>query len=81
MIRFLCLCCLFLAPCLLAGGCSTARVELAVAGQPNVNPDYYGRPSPVVVKMYELRHDLTFNQADFRSLFDNPLQVPGADLS
>lgn len=61
-------------------GCSKPRIELAVASQPNVNPDHSGRPSPVLVKMYELRNDLVFKQADFQALFNTPIQVLGADL-
>lgn len=67
--------------CLALGtGCSKPRVEMAVASQPNVNPDHSDRPSPVIVKIYELRNDLAFTQADFLSLFDTPIQVLGADL-
>jgi type VI secretion system protein VasD len=64
----------------LGAGCSRPRVELAVASQPNVNPDHSGRPSPVIVKILELRNDLAFKQAEFHTLFDVPLQVLGADL-
>ena len=64
----------------MAAGCSKPRVELAVASQPNVNPDHSSRPSPVIVKVYELRNDLAFKQAEFTTLFDTPLQVLGADL-
>ena len=64
----------------LTAGCSKPRVELAVASQPNVNPDHSSRPSPVLVKIYELRNDLAFKQAEFTTLFDTPLQVLGADL-
>ena len=35
--------------------CSGGRAQLLVASQANVNPDFSGRPSPVVVKVYELR--------------------------
>ena len=61
-------------------GCATPRIELAVASQPNVNPDSSGRPSPVLVKMFELRNDLAFRQADATLLFTQPLQVLGADM-
>ena len=64
----------------LGAGCSKPRVEMAVASQPNVNPDHSNRPSPIIVKIYELRNDLTFKQAEFNTLFDTPLQVLGADL-
>ena len=70
---------IFLGMCL-STGCSKPTIGLVVASQSNVNPDHSGRPSPVVVKIYELRNDLTFKQADFHSLFDTPLQVLGADL-
>ena len=71
---------LVLACLSLGAGCSKPRVEMAVASQPNVNPDHSNRPSPVIVKVYELRNDLAFKQAEFTTLFDTPLQVLGADL-
>jgi type VI secretion system protein VasD len=70
---------LFLALVCLAG-CGGARLDLKVAAQPNLNPDVSERPSPVMVKVFELRNDLAFKQADFHSLFDRPMQALGADL-
>lgn len=64
----------------LSAGCAKPRIEMAVASQPNVNPDHSNRPSPVIVKIYELRNDLSFKQAEFQALFDKPLQVLGTDL-
>lgn len=61
-------------------GCATPRIELAVASQANVNPDHTGRPSPVIVKIYEMRSDLAFSHSDFRLLFESPVQVLGSDL-
>jgi type VI secretion system protein VasD len=61
-------------------GCGKPRLDLNVASQPNVNPDHSGRPSPVVVKVYELRNGLAFNQADFQSLFERPMHALGANL-
>lgn len=75
----LCLCLALASLCGLTG-CSKPRINLAVASQPNVNPDFSGRPSPVIVKMYELRQDVAFKQADFQPLFETPIQVLGADL-
>lgn len=63
-----------------ATGCGKPHIELDVASHPNVNPDYSGRPSPVIVKLYELKSDLTFRQGDFNSLFSQPVQTLGADL-
>lgn len=64
----------------LTSGCGKPRIDLAVASQPNVNPDSSGRPSPVVVKMYELRGDLAFKQNDFYTLFHEPVKALGSDL-
>lgn len=61
-------------------GCSSPRITLEVASQPNVNPDSSGRPSPVIVKVYEMRGDLAFRQGDFQTLFLEPMKVLGADL-
>ena len=62
-------------------GCSTSRISMDVASLPNVNPDSSGRPSPVIVKMYELRSDMAFRQGDFQTLFMEPMKVLGADLA
>lgn len=71
---------IFLATLALSGGCATPRIDLAVASYSNVNPDHSGRPSPVIVKVYEMRSDLAFKQSDFIPLFMTPVQVLGADL-
>ncbi len=69
----------FILACCMAG-CGKPRIDLAVASQPNVNPDNSGRPSPIMVKMYELRGDLAFKQNDFYSLFHEPAKALGTDL-
>jgi type VI secretion system protein VasD len=61
-------------------GCAKPKVELAVASQANVNPDHSGRPSPVILKMYELSSNTAFMQGDFIALFETPVQTLGADL-
>ncbi len=61
-------------------GCAKPSLDLRLASQPNVNPDHSGRPSPVLVKVYELRTDVAFKQADFASLFERPVPTLGADL-
>ncbi len=76
--RLLLLGLLLLTLCLSA--CSKPYVNLSIASQPNVNPDHSGRPSPVIVKMYELRSDLAFKQLDFQTLFEKPVQALGSDL-
>ena len=46
-------------------GCSSPRITMEVASQPNVNPDSSGRP---------------FRQGDFQVLFMEPMEVLGANL-
>lgn len=57
----------------LAVGCGSSPPLLhgAINVDPNVNPDRAGRPSPIVVRIYELKSVAAFNGADFFSLFDN----------
>jgi type VI secretion system protein VasD len=64
----------------LLGGCAKPSLDLAVASQTNINPDHTGRPSPVIVKVFEMRSDLAFNQSDFRLLFESPVKALGTDL-
>lgn len=64
----------------LLDGCSSPRITMEVASQPNVNPDSSGRPSPIIVKMYEMRSDMAFRQGDFQMLFMEPMKVLGANL-
>lgn len=45
-----------------------------------LNPDQNGRPSPLVLRVYQLSSDSLFKNADFYSLFDNDTQVLGRDL-
>ncbi|MGF1702371.1 type VI secretion system lipoprotein TssJ [Photobacterium makurazakiensis] len=46
----------------------------------DVNPDLNGRPSPIVVKVYELSSRTLFDNQDFFSLYDDPKYVLGPDL-
>lgn len=67
--------------------CSTtpsARVPIGVsasvaAGQ-RLNPDQRGRPSPVLVRLYELKDGAGFMNADFLALFERDQSTLGADL-
>lgn len=46
----------------------------------SLNPDLDGRPSPVVVKVYELASRTRFINQDFFVLYDAPASVLGVDL-
>jgi type VI secretion system protein VasD len=54
--------------------------ELSFVIDANVNPDASGRPSPVVVRIYELKSLAAFNRADFFSLYEKDREQLGADL-
>lgn len=60
--------------------CAKPSIELGIASHPNINPDHSGRPSPVKIKMFELRSNVAFEHADFQTLFTNPIQALGAEL-
>ena len=57
---------------------SKAKVALSASG--DVNPDASGKPSPVVVRVYQLKADSAFTGADFFALFDDEMKVLGQDL-
>lgn len=46
----------------------------------DVNPDTWGRASPIVVRFYELKTLAAFNSADFFSLWDKDRETLGGDL-
>lgn len=70
-----------LLPMLLAG-CSAVspfssltKLNLTLAAAERLNPDQHGRPSPVVVRLIELRHPVAFENSDFFSLYERAEQV------
>ncbi|WP_179283424.1 type VI secretion system lipoprotein TssJ [Bordetella genomosp. 9] len=73
--------------CLLAclAACGTADVvdrdiHLRLKAAPDLNPDGAGRPSPVIVRIYELAQSDDFCQANFFDLYDNDKRILGKDL-
>ncbi|WP_115679538.1 type VI secretion system lipoprotein TssJ [Cupriavidus taiwanensis] len=59
----------------LGSACSSApaqreqmKLDLAVTAKDTVNPDDKGRPSPVLVRVYELKTASAFENADYHSL-------------
>lgn len=67
---------------LLTAGCSSispfstlTKLDLTLTAHERVNPDLHGRPSPVVVRLLELRHPVAFENADFFSLYERSEQV------
>ena len=71
---------------LVALGCSTPPppkpkvLTVDVQAAANVNPDARGRPSPVVVRVYELKSAAPFETADFVSLYEKDQTLLGAEI-
>jgi type VI secretion system protein VasD len=71
-----------LAACLTACATSPApqrTVRITVLASPALNPDGDGRPSPVMVRLYELADTDGFQQAGFFDLSDHDKEVLGAN--
>ncbi|MCC8938366.1 type VI secretion system lipoprotein TssJ [Bradyrhizobium sp. Arg62] len=58
----------------------TTSIKFVVEADEFVNPNAHGKPSPVVVRIYELKSTATFTQAQFFELFDDDVKRLGADL-
>ena len=57
---------------------TTSAMRLAASA--DTNPDDSGRPSPVVVRVYQLKTDVAFKGAEFFALYDDDQKVLGQDL-
>jgi type VI secretion system protein VasD len=69
------------APLTIAAGPSAAvKAPMTIAASADTNPDATGRPSPVVVRIYQLKTDAAFTGADFYALFDDDKRVLGPEL-
>ncbi len=66
--------------------CSTVNrvvppwTDLQFTVSEDINPDTQGRPSPVVVTVFELASRSVFDGQDFFALYDNAEQALGPDL-
>ncbi|ASL24860.1 type VI secretion system lipoprotein TssJ [Azotobacter chroococcum] len=70
------------------GGCSAlsphsglTKLDLSLAAGDGLNPDLHGRPSPIVLRLVELRHPVAFENADFFSLYQRPKETLEPDLA
>ncbi len=69
------------------GGCSAlspnsdlTKLDLSLQGSDRLNPDLNGRPSPIVIRLIELKHPVAFENADFFSLYQRPKESLSPDL-
>lgn len=78
--------CLIVVSVLLLSSCQTVYATFPPSTTLNfniandINPDLDGRPSPVIIKVYELASKTVFENQDFFALYDNPDQVLRTDL-
>ena len=56
------------------------QIDITVTAEAGVNPDGKGRAAPVLVRVYELKSQDSFEAADYFSLAANDKAVIGADL-
>jgi type VI secretion system protein VasD len=61
-------------------GPPTTTLRFIIDGDEFINPNSESEPSPVVVRVYELKVLTAFEQADFYQLLDNDTAALGADL-
>lgn len=71
----------------LLAGCSSispystvTKLNLKLTASDQVNPDLNGRPSPIVVRLIELKHPVAFENADFFSLYERAKESLSPDL-
>jgi type VI secretion system protein VasD len=72
---------------LMLAGCSTfspfshlTKLNLRLTASDQLNPDMNGRPSPIVVRLYELKHAVAFENADFFSLYERAKESLAPDM-
>ena len=53
------------------------KASLMLTAAPDINPDRSGRASPVLVRVYQLRGDAAFRDAQFDPLYDDDQKVLG----
>jgi type VI secretion system protein VasD len=71
--------CFAVMACLWLSGCSAlspyssqTRLDLNITASDQLNPDLNGRPSPMVLRLLELKHPVSFGRVDFFSLYARP---------
>ena len=76
-----------LAGCAALMACSTpppkpqpVNLKLNITASADVNPDAQNRPSPVVIRIYQLKDDAAFKGADFFALYDKEEALLAAAL-
>lgn len=55
-------------------------LHATLEASPELNPDYEGHPSPLVLRFYELTDVTEFNAAQFFTLYEEDEELLGSDL-
>jgi type VI secretion system protein VasD len=63
-----------------AAGDAKIKAPMTISVSEDANPDSNGRPSPVVVRVYQLKTDAAFTASEFFPLFDDEQKVLGPEL-
>lgn len=71
---------LLLSGCSLKQSAPTTRIDLHLIGSDKLNPDLHGRPSPIVLRLYELKNPVAFEHAEFFTLYQQPQETLSLDL-
>jgi type VI secretion system protein VasD len=76
---------LLAAAIVLMAGCKSgppkpAQVRLTIQASKDVNPDESKRPSPVIVRVFQLKVSDAFKAADFFPLYDDDQKLLAQDL-
>lgn len=71
----------------LLAGCSAmspyskeTKVNLKITASDQLNPDLNGRPSPIVLRLMELKHPTAFENADFFTLYERAKEALAQDM-
>ncbi|WP_434608556.1 type VI secretion system lipoprotein TssJ [Pseudomonas sp. D2-30] len=71
----------------LLSGCATlspfstmTKLNVTLVASDELNPDVNGRPSPLVMRFFELKHPVAFENADFFSIYDRAWETLSPDL-
>ncbi|MDQ0314296.1 type VI secretion system lipoprotein TssJ [Amorphus orientalis] len=59
---------------------SPTTLNITMSANAQLNPNVDDEPSPVVVRIYELKSAQSFNQAEFFQLYDDDTKTLGPDL-
>ncbi|MBV6825304.1 type VI secretion system lipoprotein TssJ [Pseudomonas sp. PD9R] len=59
---------------------SVTKLNLKLVASDQLNPDLQGRPSPIVVRLFELKHPVAFENADFFSLYERGKESLAPDM-